>query len=112
MSIHQIYDTLLNGPARWTQQHHLGSGWALVVVLGALFAEFIAADRLFMAVVKAAQNARPFMAWVLRRCGVGVKDVSYVCLELTFPSDTTKSAFATEQLYILLRGQLPKPYKP
>jgi hypothetical protein len=38
----------------------------------------------------------------LRRFGIGEKDIPQIFLELTFPTDTSKTAFATEQLHILL----------
>lgn len=39
----QLIKTLINGPARYTQEHHLSPLWTLAVVLGALLIEFGAA---------------------------------------------------------------------
>lgn len=99
----ELLDTLLNGPARYTEQHNFGPGLTLAIVLGALLAEFVAAYVLFKAIVKLVQNLPVIIGFVLRKCGVGKKDDPFVFLELTFPADTTKSAYATEQLHILLR---------
>lgn len=101
----QFLDSLINGPSRYAESHHFQVGWALAFALGILFAEVITVYLFGLLLIKAAQNFRPFVAWVLRKCGVGEKEVTYVFLELTFPSDTSKSAFATEQLHILMRSQ-------
>src|SRR5687768_605163 len=101
----QFVDTLLNGPARYTQEHHFDSLWALVFVLGIFFAECIAVYLLFLLLVKLVQSIPSAFAFILRACGVAKEETAYAFLELTFPADTSKSAFATEQLHILLRGQ-------
>ncbi len=101
----QLIDTLINGPARYTQLHHLSPVMTLVVVLGALLAEFISVYLIGLLLVKIAQGIRPFIGVMLRRFGVDGQEVPQVFLELSFPSDTSKSAFATEQLHILLQGR-------
>lgn len=102
--MHHFLDILLNGPARYTERHHLSPLWSLVVVLAALFGECSLAYALTAAVFKAIRHSRSGTAWLLRCCGVGKRAVHYSFLQLTFPADTTKSAFATEQLHILLRN--------
>lgn len=49
----------------------------------------------------------PIVLYLLGRLGlkIKVKSRDQTFLELTFPSDTTKSAFATDQLYALLHSQ-------
>lgn len=98
-------DSLLNGPARYTQSHHLSPLMTLVVVFGALFAEFVSVYVIFMATVRFVQNFPNMFGFILRKCNVGGKEVPKVFLELTFPAQAGKSAFATEQLHILLRNQ-------
>jgi hypothetical protein len=102
--MHQILNTILNGPAHYTQRHHLSPLMTLVVVLGCLIAELSVVWLVVLSVFKAVQNIRPSIGFLLRRCGVAKKDIPQTFLELTFPADTTKSAYATEQLHILLRG--------
>ncbi|HVC36037.1 MAG TPA: hypothetical protein VNE40_01135, partial [Candidatus Dormibacteraeota bacterium] len=99
-----LFDEILNGPARYTVRHHFSPLWTLVFVLGILLAEFVAAYLVGCLIVKAVQNIRSFIGWILRRFGVGKTSNPQTFLELTIPTDTTKSAFATEQLHILLRS--------
>jgi hypothetical protein len=76
----------------------------LVFVLGCLIAELTIAWLVVLSAFKAMQNIRPGIGFILRRIGKGTKDIPQSFLELTFPANTTKSAYATEQLHILLRG--------
>ena len=108
--MHHLLDALLNGPAHYTQRHHLSSGMTLLTVIGALVAEFVAAWVIVLLIFKLAQNTRPFIGFVLRHFEVGKQETKPVFLELTFPSDTTKSAYATEQLHILLRHHMASPH--
>jgi hypothetical protein len=100
----EFLDTLLNGPARYTQEHHLSPWWALAVVVGALLIEFGAAYLLARLIVFAFQHVQSAFAWALRWCGVGDRQIDHAFLQLTFPAATTKSAYATEQLHILMRS--------
>lgn len=102
----QFIDTLINGPARYTQEYDFSSGWALVFVLGALFIEFGVAYLLILLTIKLFQYSRTFLSLFLQRIGVGKREVEHIFLQLTFPSDTTKSAYATEQLHILMRSMV------
>lgn len=102
----QFIDTLINGPARYTQEHDFSSGWALVFVLGALLIEFGVTYLLILLTIKLFQYSRTFFSLFLQRIGVGKREVEYTFLQLTFPADTTKSAYATEQLHILMRSMV------
>jgi hypothetical protein len=102
----QFIDTLLNGPARYAQGHHLSDGMTLVVVIGALLIEFGAAYLLILLLIKFFQCSRTFFSFFLQRIGVGKQEIEHTFLQLTFPSDTTKSAYATEQLHILMRSMV------
>lgn len=102
----QFMDTLINGPARYTQEHHFSSGWALVFVLGALIIEVGAAYFLILLTIKLFQYNRTLFSLFLQRVGVGKHEIEYAFLQLIFPSDTTKSAYATEQLHILMRSMV------
>jgi len=103
--MHHFIDTILNGPARYTQEHNYSPGMTLAVIICVFLLECIAVYLIALLIFKAVQNIRPFIGFVLQSCGVGKKADEKVFLELTFPSDTSKSAFATEQLHIILRGQ-------
>lgn len=102
----QFFDTLLNGPARYTQEHQLSPGWTLVVVIGALLLEFGAAYLLILLIIKLCQYSRTLFSFILRRFGLGKHETEYTFLQLMFPADTTKSAYATEQLHILMRSMV------
>lgn len=99
-------DTLINGPARYTQEHNLSDGWTLVVVIGALLIEFGAAYLLILLLIKLFQYSRTFFSFFLQRVGVSKREIEYTFLQLAFPADTTKSAYATEQLHILMRSMV------
>lgn len=102
----QFIDTLINGPARYTQEHNFSSGWALVFVLGALAVEVGAAYFLILLTIKFVQYSRTFFSLFLQRVGVGKREIEHTFLQLIFPADTTKSAYATEQLHILMRSMV------
>ncbi len=97
-------DILLNGPARYTQEHHLSPLWSLAVVVGVFLIEIGAAYLLIRLIIFLVQQTPTFFSWVLRRCGVANRLIDYTFLQLTFPAATTKSAYATEQLHILMRN--------
>lgn len=102
----EFIDTLINGPARYTQENHFSSGWALVFVLTIFVIECGAVYFLFRLTVKFFQYTRTFFSAFLRRIGIGKREIEYSFLQLIFPSDTTKSAYATEQLHILMRSMV------
>lgn len=97
-------DAVLNGPARYTASHHFTEGWAFVFVISIFVAELVGVYTLAWLVVTFAENIPALCQWALRRLGVGQKAAPQTFLELTIPADTTKSAYATEQLHILLRS--------
>jgi hypothetical protein len=104
--VKHLINSIINGPAHFTVSHHLSEPVTLVIVLGCLFGEITIVWLVVLSVFKAIQNIRPGTAWLLRRCGKGIKDIPHSFLQLTFPADTTKSAYATEQLHILMRGHI------
>ena len=99
-----IIDTLINGPARYTLDNDISGGWSIVIVLGALLLEIsiiiFTIRLLFFLIV----NLAPMLSFLLRLFGLAKQNRTYTCMQLTFPADTTKSAYATEQLHILLRS--------
>jgi hypothetical protein len=101
---HENISEIINGPARYSVRHHFSPLWTLAFVLGILLAEFVTIYLVGYLIVKAVQNIRSFTSWILRLFGIGKTDNPRTFLELTIPTDTTKSAFATEQLHILLRS--------
>lgn len=103
-SVQHFIDAVFNGPARYTVRHHFNNWQTLVFVLSALVAELVGAYVFFYGIVTFFQNIPSLFRFLLQKCGVGEKDVSQAFLELVFPADTTKSAYATEQLHILLHG--------
>ena len=97
-------DIILNGPARYTVEHHLNPTLTLTVVIGALLIECSVAYVIALLAVKAMQQARVFTAFLLRRLGIGKREITYTFLRMTLPTDTSRSAYATEQLHIIMQG--------
>lgn len=104
VSVQHFLNSVINGPARYTQSHHFSPWLALVFVLGILFAEFIPVFLIGLALFTFLRNLPALYSAMLRRFGIGEKEAPYTFLELTIPADTSKSAFATEQLHILLQN--------
>jgi uncharacterized protein DUF87 len=98
-----LVSVILNGPAHFTESHNLNPIWALVIIFLGLYADALALFVLAVAFVRACQGLLPFIGVVLRRFTNNEKLPAQVFLELTFPADTARSAYATEQLHILLR---------
>lgn len=96
----QFLHTVLNAPNQFIIDHHINAFWAIVIVL----AEFVALYVIGLFVFTLIRNIPLFVSFALRAIGVGEKEMPQSFLELTFPATTTKSAFATEQLHILLRS--------
>lgn len=103
-TVQHYIDVIINGPARYTERHDFNSALALVIVLGVLVGQLVLFYVILRGIFKFFQNIPALFSLLLRKCGIGEKDSAQTFLELTFPADTTKSAFATEQLHILLRG--------
>jgi hypothetical protein len=106
--LHILY-TILDGAAHFTVSHHLSSGMTLIVIFASFLAETVGVYTIGLLLFKLIQNTRPALNLALRHFGVGKHDAANVFLELIFPSDTTKSAYATEQLHILLKRNLGSP---
>lgn len=96
-----IYNFLANIPL--VPSLHLNPLWfGILMILGPLGMVISLAIFIFL-VIKVIQNIiLPLTRLLLGKSGLKTKQEEKTFLELTFPSDTTKSAFATEQLYVLL----------
>ncbi len=105
-SLQRFLNAVVNGPTNYSLSHHLNYGQKLVVVLGGAIAELVVMYAIVYGIFKFLQNIPALFSAVLRRLGVGEKDVPQTFFELTFPADISKSSFATEQLHILLRGMV------
>lgn len=79
----------------------------LAIVLGAILTECLGVYLLAILLIKAVRYSPAFFGFVLRTLGTGKSDTTQSFLEVTFPASTSKSAFATEQLHILLRSYAP-----
>lgn len=101
---HSILDTLINGSAWYARDHGLSPAWTLILVVGVLFLEISIVYLLLRIIHFLAINSRTFLSWVLRKLGAAKETDEYICLQLTFPARTQKSAYATEQLYLLLKS--------
>lgn len=103
-AVQHFLDAVFNGPAHYTEHHHFGPLLSLVVVIGTFIGELVFLYVVVYGSFTFFQNLPVLFCLLLRKCGVGEKEAPQTFLELTFPADTMKSAFATEQLHILLRG--------
>ena len=102
--LYHFVDIAFNGIARYTARQHLSLGWRFVIVVSFFIAELVLLYVLIWGIFTFLQNTPSLFRLLLQKCGVGEKEVPQSFLELVFPADTTKSAYATEQLHILLRG--------
>ncbi len=93
---------ILNAPMSFIER--FTTGWAGLLALVWIYFLCIAVFIAGVVMIKAVRSLPAFISWVIRRLGHGKEPPASVFLELVFPSDTTKSAFATEQLHVLLRG--------
>src|SRR6185437_3204292 len=103
-SIRNFLDQAFNGPARYTASHHFTDGWAFIFVITIFVAELVSVYVLAWLLVTFIENVPALFRWSLRHAGAGEKTAPQTFLELTIPADTSKSAYATKQLHILLRG--------
>ena len=96
-----IYNFLISIP--FLSSLHLSPFWfGLLMIFGPIGALFILALFIFLFIKIIKNVISPLLFLLLEKFGVNPGSDEKTFLELTFPSDTTKSAFATEQLYILL----------
>lgn len=96
----QSVKSVVNLPNQFIADHHLNGYWALTIMLAELVTLYLA-GLLVTAIVR---NVPIFFSFALRKLGVDKKEIPQTFLELTLPLNSAKSAFATEQLYILLRS--------
>ena len=87
-------------------ERHLSSTLTLAIVIGALLLEFGAVYLILYLTFKLFQYSRTFFSAFLRRIGVDNKPIESAFLQLTFPSSTTKTAYATEQLHIIMQSMV------
>lgn len=99
-----IFDLLINGPARYATEQHFEPILLLIFIISAIILEALVVYYIVLLLFKTLQHARSFISFVLQRLGVGKRDIEHTFLQLIFPADTTKSAYATEQLHILMRS--------
>jgi len=102
----QVIDTIINGPTHYGIEHHFDAVWLTVFVIGALLLEIGLAYLLIYLIFKLFQYSRTFFSAFLRLIGVGNKHIESAFLQLTFPSSTKKSAYATEQLHIIMQSMV------
>ncbi|MDN5274698.1 MAG: hypothetical protein JWP06_599 [Candidatus Saccharibacteria bacterium] len=102
----RLIDTLINDPARYTHEHNFAPGWALAFVIGALLFEIGLFRLLIYLLIKIFQYRKAYLSFILRRLRADTKEAKYTFLQLTFPTDDTRSAHATEQLHILLSSTI------
>ncbi len=93
---------ILNAPMSFIER--FTTGWAGLIALVWVYFLCIAVFVSAVVIIKIVRSLPALIALILRKLGYGKEPPANVFLELTFPSNTTKSAFATEQLHVLLRG--------
>ncbi len=73
--MHDIIDTLINGPSRWGAEHHLSTGWLAIFAITVLLAELVLLYVLIWGIFTFFQNTPSMFRLLLQKCGVGKKDV-------------------------------------
>lgn len=100
-----ILNFLLNFPVHPIENAHLNNFWTLVVGLGWLYLLAVAALLICLLIISIIRSVPVFVAFIYRKYKHLDKDAPLVFLELSFPWDLSKSAYATEQLHLLLRSR-------
>lgn len=106
------YDFLIHIP--FLPSLHLTPVWlGILLILGPLITVLLTVFTVFISVKLIRNIITPLIIFILRKLGVKLSQQEKTLLQLTFPSDTTKSAYATEQLYILLhtRARMSSSWK-
>ncbi len=99
-------NSLINIPTHFILNAHLNNFWTLIVGLGWLYLIAVSACAIVIVGMTLLRRLPLFVARIAGRLSRNTAVVSDAFLELAFPADTTKSAYATEQLHLLLRGQV------
>lgn len=105
----QLLDNLINGPSRYLMTQDLDPVMRGIFALLAIPLEILAGCSIVFLLFKCLHYSRTFLSVFLRHIVVGEQGVEQSFLQLSFPSETVKSAFATEQLHILLRSTVKYP---
>ncbi|MEO6761570.1 MAG: DUF87 domain-containing protein [Candidatus Saccharimonadales bacterium] len=98
-------NNLLNLPVDSIESYHLNSFWTLVVGLVWLYLVAVVVLLICLFGLIIIRGIPQLIAAVCQKLDSDKQLPPLVFLELVFPSDMSKSAYATEQLYVLLRGQ-------
>lgn len=104
MNIEKFIDAIINGPARYTQEHYFSPGWSLTIVIWALLMEIGMLYFLILLLAKSVQSAKALFSFALRHMGVGKVNAGRTFLQITFPDRTIKTSHATKQLHVLIYG--------
>lgn len=102
----RFINNILNVPVHPIQSFHLDNFWTILVVLLWLYLIAIVACAVVIVSMTALRHIPLFVARLAGRLSHSESTPLNVFLELVFPADSTKSAYATEQLHVLLRGQV------
>jgi hypothetical protein len=95
---------ILNFPVQPVDNAHLGDFWTLLVLLGWLYLVVVAGLLICLFGITIVRTLPLLVAGLVRRLNHRPQPPQ-VFLELAFPSDMSKSAYATEQLHVLLKGR-------
>ncbi len=101
----RFINEILNLPVHPIQSFHLNNFWTLVVALGWLYLLAVSVLLVCLIAISLFRRFPVLIAFVYRKSTHKELNPSLVFLELAFPWDLSKSAYATEQLHLLLRGQ-------
>lgn len=101
---HALND-ILNLPVHPIQTNHLNNVLTLIVAVGWLCTLAAIGFIILIVVVLFLRNLTPLFSMALRKAGVGKQSPDTTFLEVTIPTITTKSAYATERLHVLLRNR-------
>jgi hypothetical protein len=96
---------ILNLPVKPIQANNLPDGATLLLLLGWLYLVTVSFLLLFLLGITSIRNLPLLIARLIAGWRGKDKTPNYAFLHMIFPADTTKSAYATEQLHNLLKVQ-------
>jgi hypothetical protein len=103
MALHILY-LLLDFPVKPIQSAHFNNLWTMVTLLSWLYLWVVVGLLTCLLALTVIRNLPLWVFTMLRKLRYEDPQVSRTFLELTFPAVNTKSAYANEQLHVLLRG--------
>ena len=104
MNLGPLLTTVLDGSWHFAESHHYSPIMSSAIIIAGLYLELSILYCIVRLLVCTIINTQSWMSLLARLCGLDAAVIPQTFLELSFPISTTKSAYATEQVHILLRS--------